>query len=193
MNKIKNKYIKQFLIDLFVDHLDRYKSNLSDPNLDEEDREYANYEIENCEDAIKAIKLNNFDEYIGEYILNFIEFILDFNYGQLLDTKLPNEDRRFFHFESMMLYDILEQLGEKDYKVNFSVCSFCNSSTSNEYYMVKDEIWNVTGFGQEDNKLCCIRCLEEKLGRKLNKNDFTDAPCNKENTNTGRLKERLSI
>ena len=57
-------------------------------------------------------------------------------------------------------------------------CSQCGSNTLhiNEYYMVTDEVWNAawpTGRG-----MLCIGCLEDRLGRQLTSDDFTDAPIN---------------
>lgn len=44
------------------------------------------------------------------------------------------------------------------------------------YYMVHDHIWMESGGGK--GKLC-LYCLTKRLGRKLNRSDFNDAPCNK--------------
>ena len=53
-------------------------------------------------------------------------------------------------------------------------CLDCSMMTENEYYMVHDEIWHsVAGEG-----MLCIGCLENRLGRRLSKDDFTDAPVN---------------
>lgn len=55
-----------------------------------------------------------------------------------------------------------------------------------EYYMVNWELWyQATGFydlvydpDNKDNGMLCIGCLENRIGRKLNRNDFMDAPVN---------------
>lgn len=44
-----------------------------------------------------------------------------------------------------------------------------------EWYMVRDAIWRAVGGGEG---FLCIACLEGKLGRPLNRTDFTDAPVN---------------
>jgi hypothetical protein len=61
-----------------------------------------------------------------------------------------------------------------------------------EYYMVHKQIW--TTFGVGDGYLC-IGCLEQRLGRKLNRGDFTDAPCNTEEgySRSLRLLDRMGV
>jgi hypothetical protein len=44
-----------------------------------------------------------------------------------------------------------------------------------EYYMVKNEIWDTVGPGWG---YLCVGCLESRMGRKLNADDFIDAPVN---------------
>lgn len=43
-------------------------------------------------------------------------------------------------------------------------------------YMVHDKIWAEAGFKKD--QIACITCLEEKLGRSLVLEDFTNAFCN---------------
>jgi hypothetical protein len=64
-------------------------------------------------------------------------------------------------------------------------CTNCNY----EYYMVHDEVWDKVA----TQGMLCIGCLESRLKRLLNKNDFTDAPINYFGTITGspRYKARL--
>jgi hypothetical protein len=67
-----------------------------------------------------------------------------------------------------------------------------------DWYMVKDEIWNKyvpecpknhyrKGPGDKGYYLC-RKCLEVRIGRKLEKDDFTDAEVNKENKKQHRQK-----
>lgn len=54
-------------------------------------------------------------------------------------------------------------------------CAACTNCTR-EYYMVTDQVWE-----QAHPKLTgmlCISCLEARLGRLLNRTDFTDCPLN---------------
>jgi hypothetical protein len=44
-----------------------------------------------------------------------------------------------------------------------------------EWYMVKDEIWDAVGPGEG---FLCIGCMEGRMGRRLNADDFIDAPVN---------------
>jgi hypothetical protein len=70
-------------------------------------------------------------------------------------------------------------------------CSDCGVDYD-EFYMVHKHIWSAVGVG--DGWLC-IGCLEQRLGRKLNCADFTDAPCNTEEDydRSLRLQDRLAV
>lgn len=59
------------------------------------------------------------------------------------------------------------------------ICLDCAIDTrkTNEYYMVHDSIWALTGLDKNDGQLC-ITCLEERINRKLTPADFTGAPIN---------------
>lgn len=58
-------------------------------------------------------------------------------------------------------------------------CKGCGFDTlnNNEYYMVKNEIWLYVNNGRSEGMLC-IGCVELRLGRRLTRKDFTDAPIN---------------
>jgi hypothetical protein len=72
-------------------------------------------------------------------------------------------------------------------------CAACEVNTLhiNEYYMLTDEVWNAawpTGRG-----MLCIGCLEDRLGRQLTSDDFTDAPINQGYFGySERLRQRLA-
>jgi len=75
------------------------------------------------------------------------------------------------------------------------ICLDCNVSTHeiNEYYILKNQLWaNV----HPDNKgMLCIGCVEDRLGRKLNKDDFLECPLNSEHNmfkKSDRLLDRLN-
>jgi len=74
-------------------------------------------------------------------------------------------------------------------------CSDCNRDTNviDEYYMVKDELWEQATATQQADKLC-IGCLEKRIGRQLTKHDFNDAPVNELSygTKSDRLRNRLT-
>jgi hypothetical protein len=59
------------------------------------------------------------------------------------------------------------------------VCLDCDQNTSDmaEYYMVYDEVW-LSVVTSKSNGMLCVGCLEARLGRELNRNDFTHAPIN---------------
>lgn len=46
-----------------------------------------------------------------------------------------------------------------------------------EYYMVRDDVWALSGLGGHDGMLC-IACLEDRIGRALTPDDFPDLPIN---------------
>ena len=73
-------------------------------------------------------------------------------------------------------------------------CMDCGSNTLhiNEYYMVTDEVWEAAH--PKKRGMLCIGCLEDRLGRLLTKDDFTDAPVNSGNffTQSARLLSRLT-
>jgi hypothetical protein len=62
-------------------------------------------------------------------------------------------------------------------------CRDCRAQTlsrwarrASEYYMVDDRVWEDAGM--EHHGFLCIGCLETRLGRRLNRADFTDADIN---------------
>jgi len=56
------------------------------------------------------------------------------------------------------------------------ICPFCNNRTD-DYYMIHDEVWQ-EAVGEHIHSQACILCIEEKIGRKLTKEDFTNFPIN---------------
>lgn len=52
-------------------------------------------------------------------------------------------------------------------------CMDCGIDTKeiHEYYMVRDEIWKAA-IKDTENGMLCIRCLEERIGRLLTRDDF---------------------
>lgn len=70
-------------------------------------------------------------------------------------------------------------------------CAAC-TNCDYEYYMVTDEVW--LGANPKDHGMLCVGCLEQRRGKLLTKDDFTDCPLNAINLITGstRLKSRLT-
>jgi hypothetical protein len=75
-------------------------------------------------------------------------------------------------------------------------CLDCKEETTsradrgNEYYMVHDALW-LKAHPEGTGKLC-IGCLEQRLGRRLMPEDFTDAIVNRSGRgNSKRLNSRL--
>jgi hypothetical protein len=67
-----------------------------------------------------------------------------------------------------------------DDRAEFSefICISCGFDTlsGQEYYMILDSLWKIVN--PQGAGMKCIGCVEEKLGRTLNRSDFTDAPIN---------------
>jgi hypothetical protein len=60
-----------------------------------------------------------------------------------------------------------------------------------EWYMVHNELWAAAGM-TPDGGCLCIECLERRLGRQLNRDDFTSAPINDPDKQCSpRLRDRL--
>ena len=57
------------------------------------------------------------------------------------------------------------------------LCIDCSIDTFDEYYMVHDTVWLSVVVTKKSGMLC-IGCLETRLGRRLTRADFTDAPIN---------------
>lgn len=59
-------------------------------------------------------------------------------------------------------------------------CSDCGDCTqcTDEYYMVEDEVWYSAITARSKPAILCIGCLEQRIGRLLTKDDFSDAPLN---------------
>jgi hypothetical protein len=58
-------------------------------------------------------------------------------------------------------------------------CACCGVSTAKlgEHFYLKNEVWFKVH--PTERGFLCIGCIESKLGRKLVRNDFTDASINK--------------
>lgn len=74
-------------------------------------------------------------------------------------------------------------------------CVDCDVDTLliGEYYMVKSEVWALTGLGPHDGMLC-ITCLENRIDRQLTSKDFSDYPVNSipKMFRSDKLKSRLN-
>ncbi|MBT1509460.1 hypothetical protein KIP88_03000 [Bradyrhizobium sp. SRL28] len=67
---------------------------------------------------------------------------------------------------------------------------------TSEWYMVHDRVWAAAGMPPmsmfETKDFLCIGCLEARLGRRLNPDDFTDASINQpDRWSSPRLNARL--
>jgi hypothetical protein len=75
-----------------------------------------------------------------------------------------------------------------------SECRWCGVDTGeiHEWYMVSDEIWDRYG---PANRCLCIGCLEDRLGRRLQPEDFKDVPVNSDTDRhrSDRLLNRLGL
>lgn len=75
-------------------------------------------------------------------------------------------------------------------------CEDCGECTHciGEYYMVEDEVWYSAITARSKPDMLCLGCLEQRIGRLLTKDDFSDAPLNSLPywTRSERFKLRLS-
>lgn len=73
-------------------------------------------------------------------------------------------------------------------------CKDCGVDTDSicEYYMVKDSLWK-KAVKKDTEIILCIGCLEDRIGRELTPEDFTEAPVNTFSffKRSARLKTRL--
>jgi hypothetical protein len=61
-------------------------------------------------------------------------------------------------------------------KTNPFICQDCGLDTRNyEYYSIKTEIWSTV---TKQSGMLCISCLEKRLGRELQGEDFLECPLN---------------
>jgi hypothetical protein len=74
------------------------------------------------------------------------------------------------------------------------LCLDCNEDTSElkEHYFIHTELW--LSVANSIKGMLCIGCLEERLGRKLTKDDFTSATINspRYEAKSQRLMERFT-
>jgi hypothetical protein len=75
-------------------------------------------------------------------------------------------------------------------------CEDCGECTNciGEYYMVEDEVWYSAISARSKPDMLCLGCLEQRIGRLLTKDDFSDAPLNSMPywTRSERFKSRLN-
>ncbi len=79
-----------------------------------------------------------------------------------------------------LLADLSENLDtDRRYESENTKCACCGEDTQKigEYFDVKDAIWQEAG-KQFAKKILCVGCLEEKLGRALVPDDFSNALVN---------------
>lgn len=69
---------------------------------------------------------------------------------------------------------------KKFYRYGFNpLCADCSVDVDyiQENYMVHDHVWQGAGMSPRGGRLC-VKCIEKRLGRKLNRGDFTLCPLN---------------
>lgn len=84
-------------------------------------------------------------------------------------------------------------MGKKHSSKSKWLCVDCSENTQLEHYFAKPEVWFSLAKMTETGMLC-IGCLEARIGRKLHKNDFTNAHINdpRRYSKTTRLVDRLT-
>jgi hypothetical protein len=80
-------------------------------------------------------------------------------------------------------------------------CADCGVGTNTEWYMVKESVWQLAWIERRKSyhgkipgqEILCIGCLENRIGRTLVRQDFTDAPINNPDSHMSRrLRDRLT-
>jgi hypothetical protein len=70
-------------------------------------------------------------------------------------------------------------------------CDTCPRGQPADWYMVHDQLWASAGMAPDGDCLC-VECLENRIGRQLNRTDFTSADVNDPNRpHSARLRNRL--
>jgi hypothetical protein len=64
-----------------------------------------------------------------------------------------------------------------------------NTVELGEYFMLRDDVWLEANSG--GNGMLCVGCVEERLGRHLRPDDFTDADVNRDEFGSARLRSRM--
>jgi hypothetical protein len=79
---------------------------------------------------------------------------------------------------------------------NRFLCLDCQLDTgqANEYFMLRDDVWALTGLSSQDGMLC-IGCIERRIGRRLERADFAAVKMNhpKVFPMSQRLLERIGV
>jgi hypothetical protein len=88
-------------------------------------------------------------------------------------TKGVDQRRYDMALHRQKLIALLERYDRRIKRGRFG-CVDCGKDTnkSGEYYMVRDAIWATSGLAPHGGMLC-LRCLEKRIGRELNVEEFT--------------------
>src|SRR5262249_12462754 len=71
-------------------------------------------------------------------------------------------------------------------------CHDCGNDFDEYSYVVHDVVWDASGLSK-DGALLCVGCLEARIGRRLCRDDFTDAPINHfTDSQSLRLQDRIN-
>lgn len=115
----------------------------------------------------------------------FIDLLLD-----TAEYDYPDESPEDLQLSKLeittMCARVIDALGGSD-------CQWCgiDTFTIGEYYMVTDAIWDT--YGPPTNGLLCIGCLEDRMGRQLQPDDFKDVLLNTHDRHRSeRLRDRLA-
>lgn len=84
-------------------------------------------------------------------------------------------------------------MGQKHKSKRKWLCVDCGDNTQLEHYFAKNDVW-FGAAGMPETGMLCVGCLETRIGRLLNRNDFTDAHINnhRKYAMSARLVDRLT-
>lgn len=99
-------------------------------------------------------------------LTEFIHELIEVTNDQILDTKLSGAN--------LTLQELQEVVNHTLQSFLIMLCLDCGEDTSYEYYMVYDEIWKQATNEKERRGVLCIGCLESRIGRSLNSQDFPE-------------------
>lgn len=97
-------------------------------------------------------------------LVDFIHELISTTNERILDGDLNGTN--------LTLEELQKVVGNALDHFALMLCLDCEENTSHEYYMVSDEIWIQATREEERRSVLCIGCLEDRLGRSLNSEDF---------------------
>lgn len=103
-------------------------------------------------------------------LTSFIRTLIEVTEDKILEGEIEGAN--------LTLEDLEYVMDEAMEEFTLFLCLDCEIDTKSEYYMVHDSIWKEATQENERKSVLCIGCLENRIGRSLNSEDFPDVPLN---------------